>query len=97
MEVKVNQEEWAALSKDEQGKIEEIVGSFFPDAKIVADPTTPKSEGAEFRISNPLCKIACDVAQKAAEAACLGLGNPIAIAACMAAAQAAGDFCRGKC
>jgi hypothetical protein len=97
LELKVNAEEWAGLSKDEQSKIEEIVNGFFPGAQIVPDPTAAKTEMAEFRISNPLCKVACEVAQKAAQAACLGLGNPIAVAACMALAQAAGDECRRRC
>jgi hypothetical protein len=103
MDVKVNDQEWAALSQDEQARIAGIVTGFFKGARIVPDPATARSAApagaaapAGF-IPKPICIAACNVAQAAASAACAALGNPIAIAACVAAAQAAGDACRKAC
>lgn len=103
MDIKVNDQEWAALGKDEQARIEEIITGFFKGSRIVTDPTTARSSapsGAAVPagiIPKPICIAACSVAQAAASAACVALGNPIAIAACVAAAQAAGDACRKAC
>lgn len=99
MDIKVNDAEWAALGKDEQKRIEEVVKGFFKDATIVPDAATPASGVQPHAgvLTNPFCKAACDMAQAAATAACAGLANPIAIAACVAAVTAAGDECRRGC
>jgi hypothetical protein len=99
MDIKVNDAEWNALAAADKQKIQEIVGGFFKESRIVADAATPAS-GVQIQGilgGNPFCKAACTIAESAAVAACAGLGNPIAIAACAAAAHAAGDACRSRC
>jgi|GEM_PF-3030717 len=100
MDIKVNDQEWADLGRDEQARIEKIVSGYFKGARIVPDKDTARSAPPEAGLlaqTNPFCKAGCDIAQAAATAACASLVNPIAIAACIAAAQAAGDLCRSKC
>ena len=43
MDVKVNDADWEGLGKDEQGRIEAIVGGFFKSTQIVPDAATARS------------------------------------------------------
>ena len=95
MDIKVNDQEWNDISKDEQQRITDIITGYFKDARIVPDAATLKTAVAPQ--GNPFCKIGCDAAEAAAATACTNLTNPIAVAACIAAAHAAGDECRNRC
>ena len=98
MDVKVNDAEWKGLGKDEQGRIESIVGGFFKGARIIPDPAAPQSArlAAPAATGDPICEAACTIAETAAIAACASLG-PIAGPICVAAAKVAGDACRNAC
>jgi hypothetical protein len=97
--IKVNANQWQALSTADQSKISQILKDtgLLRDASITPDPATPASgPAAAGFLPSGVCKALCGVAEGAAVAACAGLA-PIAAAACVVAAHAGADLCRSKC
>lgn len=100
-DMKLNAQEWTALSKDDQSKIAQVLrtsGLLGEHDNIVADSNIPATAvlGGGIKASGIFCKIGCDIAEAAAVAACGTLSGPAA-AVCIAAAHAAGELCRSKC
>ena len=104
-EVKVNAEQWNALSNDDQNRIVEALretGALRDEDQVVADPdTAPFTEESTFEpMWNPIkdvCKMLCDSATAAAAAWCVANTGGVLLAACLAVAKVAQKECRKRC
>lgn len=104
-DVKVNKQQWDALSAGEQTKI--TAGLVTTGALKAGDQIVGSADAEAFDAQtkfepmwNPLgdiCKALCDTAAAAGATWCIantaGLGLPV----CLAAAEAARNICRGRC
>lgn len=102
-DIKINQQQWNALSQEEQKAITRGLrasGALRVGDHIVGDPTVPpldqKTYSQPTDILKDLAKVACDIAAKNAEAWCYANAGP-ALSACLAAAEAARQLCRNRC
>ncbi len=103
--IKVNDQQWNALSTEEQEKIFKGLvdtGAIKNTDEIVGDPDEAKfTEDTQMEpMWNPLedlCKHACDVAATAGFAWCEANTGGAAHVACVAAAEAARRACRNRC
>jgi len=104
-EIKINENQWNAVSADEQRKIIDglrSTGALQPDDVIVGDPSVPEiTEETVFApMWNPLkdlCKAGCDIAAAAALAWCTANTAGVGLAACIAAAELARAECKRRC
>jgi hypothetical protein len=103
-DIKVNADQWDAISKDEQKKITEglrSVGSIKAEDNFVADQGAPAFD-ADQGISilwDPLKdakNILCDAAAGTAFAWCTANTAGLGLATCMAAAEAGRQACRNS-
>ena len=101
--LKVNKQDWAGLSQEDQTRISNILSatgllkagsSITPDAGSPSFAALTADSTEAFGIN--FCKIGCDLAEAAAAAACSAIPPP-GNAICIAAAHAGGEFCRSKC
>jgi hypothetical protein len=92
MTIKVNKQDWNALSATEQNEISSIIGSHFTGETIEAT-----DDGTAIADVGGFCTLICNAAQAGATALCGRLTNPTAKQVCIVAAHAAGDLCRSKC
>jgi len=92
MTIKVNKQDWNALSATEQNEISSIIGAHFTGETIEAT-----DDGTAIADVGGFCTMICNAAQAGATALCGRLTNPTAKQVCIVAAQAAGDLCRSKC
>ena len=92
MTIKVNKQDWNALSATEQNEISSIIGAHFTGETIEAT-----DDGTAIADVGGFCTMICNAAEAAAKALCSKLTNPTAKQVCIMAAQSAGDLCRSKC
>jgi len=101
--VKVNKDQWDALSKETQERIWGILvqaGLIHAQDVIVGDAKKEVSKVPivmDWDIGKAWCEAQCDVAASAAFAACSLLSNGAAVAACYAATEIARQSCRDNC
>ena len=92
MTIKVNKQDWNALSATEQNEISSIIGAHFTGETIEAT-----DDGTAIADVGGFCTMICNAAEAAATGLCSKLTNPTAKQVCLVAAQSAGDLCRSKC
>jgi len=92
MTIKVNKQDWNALSATEQNEISGIISAHFTGETIEAT-----DDGTAIADVGSFCTMICNAAEAAATALCSRLTNPTAKQVCLMAAQSAGDLCRSKC
>jgi hypothetical protein len=91
MTIKVNTQDWNALTASEQSEISSIMSAHFDGATIeAADGGTAIADVGGF------CTILCNAAEAAATALCSKLSGS-AQQVCVIAAQTGGDLCRSRC
>lgn len=104
-EIKVNKDQWEAITADEQAAIFDGLrktGAIKIGDRIVVDPVAPPfTENTEMEpMWNPLkdlCKAACDVAAATGAAWCTANTAGLGLVACLAASEAARQVCRDRC
>ena len=103
-DIRINADQWNALSSDEQNQITENLsrnGLLKGESRIIPDPYVEALGEGDLRpagwIPPRICRALCDTAQTAAIAACVAETAGAGLIVCLAAAQIAGDACRGEC
>ena len=104
-EIKINEDQWNAVSDDEKVKILDglrSTGALSDDDVIVGDPNVSEltADTVLEPMWNPLkdiCKAVCDVAAGAALAWCTANTAGVGFAACVAAAEVARGECKRRC
>ena len=91
MTITVNQQEWGALTADQQSLIASIISENFKGETI--EPT--RSDLADTGELGGICQTGCDIAQAAAISLCGRL--PFGQGICISLAKVAGDACRSAC
>ncbi len=91
MTIKVNTQDWNALTAAEQSEISNIIGAHFKGETIEAADGGPAVADV-----GGICTTLCTVAETAATALC-GKLSGTAQSLCVIAAQTAGDMCRSRC
>lgn len=91
MTIKVNKQDWNALTAGEQSEISSIISAHFNGETIEA-----ADGGIAIADVGGFCTILCNAAEAAATALCSRLSGT-AQQVCVIAAQSAGDLCRSKC
>jgi hypothetical protein len=100
MDVKVNKQEWLALSDQDRKRIEEIpreAGAIGRDDKVVGDPGITTFTESNLIAADGPCQAACTAAYGRATRVCSALPHPGARALCYAAAMAAYAVCLRNC
>jgi hypothetical protein len=90
MTIKVNKQEWTALTADQQSQIASIISDNFEGQTI-----EPAEDGVMAADVSGVCQTACDLAQAAAIQLCGRL--PFGKGLCITLAKTAGDVCRSNC
>jgi hypothetical protein len=100
MDIKVNKDEWLALSDADKRRIEEILkgaGAMAAGDKIIGDPKVTSSTLSNLPEGDGPCQAACTAAYGRATRVCSALPHPAARAVCYAAAMAAYAVCLKNC
>ncbi len=101
MDIKVNAQDWAGLTSEQQKRVTDILkgAGLLVDGDISPDATLERvvvPQNIFDDIKKGVCTAACTAAEGVAAGACSGLA-PAAFALCVAAAHVGGDACRNAC
>ncbi len=104
-DIKVNKQQWDALSQEEQEAIIDglrSTGGLKIGDRVVGDPNEPPfDENTQLEpLWNPIkdvCKALCDSAAAAAFAWCSANTAGVGLVACLAVAESARQECRKRC